>query len=49
VDPCGPKTKLNGAASVMDYSPDMIDLPASDSDSAPEGESNAEASDVVIH
>jgi hypothetical protein len=31
----------------MDYSPDMVDLPASDS--APEGASNAEAFDATVH
>jgi hypothetical protein len=51
VDPCGPQNQidcnLHGAASVVDCSPDMINLLASNS--APEGVSNAEASDAAVH
>jgi hypothetical protein len=51
VDLCGPQNEidcnLHGIASVVDCSPDMINVPASDS--APEGVSNAEASDDVVH
>jgi hypothetical protein len=51
VDPCGPQNQidcnLHGIASVVDCSPDMIILSASDS--APEGVSSAEASDTIVH
>jgi hypothetical protein len=51
VDPCGPQNQidcnLHGTPSAVDCSLDMINLPASDS--APEGVSNAEASDAVVH
>jgi hypothetical protein len=51
VDPCGPQNQidcnLHGTTSMVDCSPDMINLPASDS--APEGVSNAEASDAAVH
>jgi hypothetical protein len=51
VDPCGPQNQidcnLHGAASVVNCSPDMINLPASDS--APKGVSNAKASDADVH
>jgi hypothetical protein len=51
VDPCGPQNQidcnLHGATFVVDCSPDMINLPASDS--ALEGVPNAEASDTAVH